>query len=408
MKKKKYFVMLLAVFIPCVTLLSACGFDTKYVSPTVTVDKITTSDIEEATNSAILSVVSIYTEGTKQTTTSSFFGPSTSYQTVFGAGAGIIYKLDKEAGDAYLITNYHVVYDADYTSSNHIATKIYAELYGSEGTTTSSNSDGSVNIEYGAQAMTCKYVGGALNYDIAVLKITNNDVLKNSCAQQVEVQSTAAHLGQTAIAIGNPLGIGISATKGIVSVESEYIQYSDFYDVVVRCIRTDASINGGNSGGGLFDETGKLLGIVNAGVSSAQGIAMAIPTNLALNVADNVIYGYENNAWTGVKKYNFGIDFGYINNRAVYDPETKLTYLKEDVVITASSGIAQDIGIAEGDKVTSVKVEDYNLELSREFELDEFFLKIRPGDTFQITIVRASGAHTYTVTANSSNFKSIE
>lgn len=407
MKKHKHIIamIMLAILIPCITLLSACGFDTKYISPIVSVEKITTSDIEQATNKAILSVVSIYTEGTKQVTTSSMWG--TSYKTVFSAGAGIIYKLDKDNGDAYIITNYHVVYDADYTSSNHIADKICAEIYGSEGTYTTEQSDGSVSVTYGSQVINCEYVGGALNYDIAVLKVTNSETIKSSCVRAADISEAPAHLGETTIAIGNPLGIGISTTKGIVSVESEYIQYSDFYDVVVRCIRTDAPINGGNSGGGLFNEKGELLGIVNAGISSAQNVGMAIPTNLALNVADNVIYGYENDKWSGVKKYNFGIEFGYANNKAVYDEETGLTYLKEDIIVDSVSGVSEKAGIEIGDKVTSVKIGDINIELSREFELDEFFLKIRPGDTFQITIVRTSGAHTYTVTATSSNFKSI-
>lgn len=403
MKKHKriWAILFMAIIIPCITLLTACGFDTTYISPTVTVDKIVTSDIQTAINRAALSVVSIYTEGTQ---TSGFWSQTT---TSYSAGAGIIYKLDKEKGDAYIITNYHVVYDEDYTSPNKIATTIKAELYGSEGTRTSTGTSGNTVLTYGAQAINCIYIGGALNYDIAVLKITNSSILKNSYAREVEVQSVAAHLGQVAIAIGNPLGIGISATKGIVSVESEYIQYSDFHDVVVRCIRTDASINGGNSGGGLFDETGKLLGIVNAGMSNAEGIAMAIPTNLAINVADNVIYGYENSKWTGVKKYNLGIEFGYANNKAIYDEETGLTCLKEDIIISSVSGVAENLEIAEGDKVTSVKLGDYNLKLSREFELDEFFLKIRPGDTFQITTINSSGDHTYTVTAATSDFKKI-
>lgn len=407
MKKRNILaVLLLAMLIPCISLLTACGFDTQYISPTVTVDKITTSDIEEATNKAVLSVVSLYTEGTKKVTTS-YWGGATTTQTVFSAGAGIIYKLDKDAGDAYIITNYHVVYDAEYTSSNHIANKIYAEIYGSEGTTTSEQANGSVSVEYGEQVISCTYVGGALNYDIAVLKITNSDVIKSSCVRAADISTAPAHLGETTIAIGNPLGIGISTTKGIVSVESEYIQYSDFYDVVVRCIRTDAPINGGNSGGGLFNEKGELLGIVNAGISSAQNVGMAIPTNLAINVADNVIYGYETGKWTGVKKYDFGIEFGYTNNKAVYDPETKLTYLKEDVIITSSTGIAYQTGVTEGDKVTSVKLGTFNLELSREFELDEFFLKIRPGETFQITVVRATGLQTYSVTAQSADFTKV-
>lgn len=406
MKKRKHIfaALMLAAMVPCIALFAACEFETTYISPTVSVDKITTSDVEEATNKAVLSVVSLYTEGDQYV--SSLFG-GTTRQTVFSAGAGIIYKLDKEAGNAYIITNSHVVYNSNYISSNHIATKIYAEIYGSEGTTTTEQTGGSVSVTYGSQAIDCQYIGGAVNYDIAVLKITNSDVIKNSNVRAADISTNPAHLGETTIAIGNPLGIGISTTKGIVSVESEYIQYSDFNDVVVRCIRTDAPINGGNSGGGLFDEKGRLLGIVNAGISSAQNVGMAIPTNLAINVADNIIYGYETGAWQGVKKYDFGIEFGAANNRAVYDEGTKLTILKEDVVITSSTGAAAIKGIEEGDKVTSVKLGDYNLELSREFELDEFFLKIRPDDTFQITVVRMTGASTYTVTALVGHFKQI-
>lgn len=405
MKNKKHILatVLLALIIPCLSMVSACGFETRYVSPTISVDKITTSDIEEATNKAVLSVVSLYTEGDK--TTSTIFGSS--QQTVFSAGAGIIYKLDKESGDAYIITNYHVVYDSEYTSKNNIAKKIRAEIYGSEGTITTEQSNGSVSITYGDQVIDCSYIGGALNYDIAVLKITNSEVIKSSCVRAVDISPNPAHLGETTIAIGNPLGIGISTTKGIVSVESEYIKYSDFHDVVVRCIRTDAPINGGNSGGGLFDEQGQLLGIVNAGISSAQNVGMAIPTNLAINVADNIIYGYEHNTWSGVSKYDFGIEFGYVNNKAVYDESTKLTYLKEDIIITSAAGTAYSAGVKEGDKVTSVKLGDNNLELSREFELDEFFLKVRPGDTFKITVVRVTGSNTYDITALKKDFKKI-
>ena len=407
MKKhqKIFAAIFMAILIPCLTLLmSACGIDTTYVSPIVSVDKITTSDIEEATNKAVLSVVSIYTEG--NTLTSSVFGSTTS-QTVFSAGAGIIYKLDKDAGDAYLVTNYHVVYNKSYTTSNHIAKKIYAEIYGSEGTTATELSDGSVSITYGQQVIACEYVGGALNYDIAVLKISNSDVIKNSCVRAADIATNPAHLGETAIAIGNPLGIGISATKGIVSVESEYIQYSDFYDVVVRCLRTDAPINGGNSGGGLFDEKARLLGIVNAGINDAQNIGMAIPTNLAINVADNIIYNYEKSGYSGVKLYNLGLTTGIANNKAVYDEETKLTYMKEDIIVTESSGMALTSGLLVGDKVVSVQLGETKLELSREFELNEFFLKVRPGDTFKISVVRTTGIYTATVTASSLNYKSV-
>ena len=157
----------------------------------------------------------------------------------------------------------------------------------------------------------------------------------------------------------------------------------------------------------MFDEKARLLGIVNAGINDAQNIGMAIPTNLAINVADNIIYNYEKSGYSGVKLYNFGLTTGIANNKAVYDEETKLTYMKEDIIVTESSGMALTSGLLVGDKVVSVQLGETKLELSREFELNEFFLKVRPGDTFKISVVRTTGIYTATVTASSLNYKSV-
>ena len=395
MKGLKKFLFVTLAILPCF-LFVGCGVSTTYVSPTVTVDKITTSDIQEAINSAVLSVVSIYAESST----------GNGLNSVYSAGSGVIYQLDKDAGDAYVITNYHVVYDEDYTSSNHIADKIMLELYGYEGTYISTNAFGGKSFVYGSQAIECEYVGGSLQYDLAILKIENSDILKNSDAKAATFCEQPAHLGQTAIAIGNPLGYGISATTGIVSVESEYIQYSDFYDVVIRCLRTDAPINGGNSGGGLFDEKGRLIGIVNAGSDDAQNVGDAIPSALVKNVVDNILYQYENYGNTHLYVFNFGAEVTSQNNQSVYDEETKLVYIKEDVIVTSASHAAAEI-LKEGDKIVSITLNDTNLEFSRTFEFEEFLLTIRPNDSFQITVVRSGGLFTYTVNADG-DFKIVE
>ena len=399
MKKIKSLSMLGIIALPCALLFTGCGVSTTYVSPTVTIDQITTSDIEEAINTAVLSVVSVYSEGRVESGTNNMTATS------YSAGSGVIYKLDKEAGDAYIITNYHVVYNENYTTSNDIATKIMVELYGSEGTYVATDYFGNSSFVYGSQAIECEYVGGSLEYDLAILKIENSDLLKNSAAKQVSICEEPAHLGQTTIAIGNPLGYGISATTGIVSVESEYIQYSDFYDVVIRCIRTDAPINSGNSGGGLFDEKGRLLGIVNAGKDDAENMGDAIPANLVTNVVDNILYQYENYGKQKLYVYDFGAEVSGYNSTAVYDEEVGLTFIKEDIIVDSVSGDASQ-NLQVGDKIVSVKHNGKDIEFSRAFEFEEFLLDIRSGDQFDITVVRSGGLFTYTITANN-NFSEI-
>ena len=87
------------------------------------------------------------------------------------AGSGVIYSIDKEKGDAYIITNCHVIYGNNKTPSKDI--KVY--LYG---------------MELASYAIPATYLGGSVTYDIAVIKITNSEVLKNSYATAIEFESS--------------------------------------------------------------------------------------------------------------------------------------------------------------------------------------------------------------------------
>ncbi|MBE6645672.1 MAG: hypothetical protein E7612_09935, partial [Ruminococcaceae bacterium] len=123
-----------------------------------------------AASKAVLSSVSVicsfdeysYTGKTKETAS---------------AGSGVIYKLDKEQGDAYVITNYHVVYNASSTERDGISKKINLYLYGQENL-----ADGDVSY-----AIPATYVGGSMSYDIAVLKVEASTVLMASNARAVDV-----------------------------------------------------------------------------------------------------------------------------------------------------------------------------------------------------------------------------
>lgn len=125
--------------------------------------------------------------------------------------------------------------------------------------------------------------------------MTDNEVLKNSDAKEVEIaNSNEINVGDKAIAIGNSEALGISATSGIVSVDSEYITMLSLDEkayVDHRVIRIDTAVNGGNSGGGLFNSNGQLIGIVNAKITddSIENIAFAIPSNVAISIAQNIL-----------------------------------------------------------------------------------------------------------------------
>lgn len=157
---------------------------------------------------------------------------NTSSKEYSASGSGVIYKIDKALGDAFIITNYHVVYDASSNSNNGISEDIKVYIYGSE-------------IE--ENAIEATYVGGSLYYDIAVLRIEDSEILKNSSVRAVEISdSDNVTVGDNAIAIGNAQGYGISASFGIVSVDSEYITMTAAdgkTSVSFRVMRIDTAVN---------------------------------------------------------------------------------------------------------------------------------------------------------------------
>jgi S1-C subfamily serine protease len=121
-----------------------------------------------AASKALLSAVSITC--TFKITVSTIFG-NTGVQEKQTAGAGVIYRLDKESGDAYIITNYHVVYLNGANTEDSISDDIKVYLYGQE---------------YEQYAIYADYIGGSKNYDIAVLKVKGSNVLRESNAVAAE------------------------------------------------------------------------------------------------------------------------------------------------------------------------------------------------------------------------------
>lgn len=293
------------------------------------------------------------------------------------SGSGVIYKYNKEADGYFIITNYHVVFD----STSGISKEIYAMLYGNE---------------YQEGFIEATYIGGSLNYDIAILFIENNDIIKSSSAVCVDVASSnSVSIGDVAIAVGNARGEGISATSGVISVDSENIEMTaadEKTKVSFRVMRTDASVNKGNSGGGLFNDKGQLIGIVNAKiiVSGVEGIGYAIPSTLAINVADNIIdncFGKTNNS---VKRALLGITVSTSNSVSVFDPETgKISIVETIYVVEATSTNLFGNNIQANDVIKSIQLDGLEkLDVTRQFHVIDYLLQARVGDTGTLIVER--------------------
>ena len=312
----------------------------------------------------------------------SIFGPGSSEKTEKTAyGSGVIYKLDKNTGSAYIITNYHVVYWNGSDTADDVSDDIKIYLYGQE---------------YPEYAINAEYIGGSMDYDIAVLKVTNSDTLRESKAVQAEfADSNETCILDTAIAIGNPEALGISATVGAVNVDSEYITMTRLDKsgyISIRVLRIDTAVNGGNSGGGLFNDEGKIIGIVNAKLvdSSIDNISYAIPSNVAKYVTDNIIY------YDGIDSKNdavyralIGVNVDVKSAGVNYDTETgKILKYEEVIVSSVTAGSASDGKLMVNDVIKSVTIDGVDYEITRTFNVIDVMLTARQSSSVVFHVLR--------------------
>ncbi|MDE7213809.1 MAG: trypsin-like peptidase domain-containing protein [Anaeroplasmataceae bacterium] len=165
------------------------------------------------------------------------------------------------------------------------------------------------------EAIEAKLVGGDSESDIAVLSVEKTDLTYASWFEDTE----KLRLGSSVICIGNPLGtLPGSVSTGVVSYNNRLIQVDSYH--TMKLIQTDVAINSGNSGGGLFNSAGALIGIVNAKYSSSgiEGLGFAIPANQARTIIDNILktakYNASENMWeTGYVegRWEIGFTLGY-------------------------------------------------------------------------------------------------
>jgi serine protease Do len=175
-----------------------------------------------------------------------------------GVGSGVIIS-----EDGFIVTNNHVVTDQHGEDADEVLVRL---------------TDG--------QELEATIVGRDPLTDVAILKVDAEDLPAIRIADSDNIK-----VGDVVFAIGNPLGVGLTVTQGIVSATQRQIGiygengYESF-------IQTDASINPGNSGGALIDSLGRLIGVNSAILSQSGGnigIGFAIPTNLAANIVTQLV-----------------------------------------------------------------------------------------------------------------------
>lgn len=296
------------------------------------------------------------------------------------SGSGVIYKLS--GNTAYIITNYHVIYDS---YNNKYCENINIYLY---------------NRVLEDDLISATVVGASKNNDIAVIKATSDMFLEDT-VQTVKVNTEDPVAGQATFAVGCPTLYTFSVTSGIVSVESEYITTDSSENV--RVYRTDAALNSGNSGGGMFNEYGELMGISDAKSADTtdDNICYAIPASLAIAVADNIIE-------TGGQRFLMGVQMELTDMNTYIDEEGIIRSVYTYSVLSVDKDSAAYGKVEEGDVMVSVAINDEEgVKIDTSFRAQEYLMNARVGDTVNLTVLRNGETVTVQMTASEEYFSAI-
>ena len=266
-----------------------------------------------AVTKASPTVVNIFSE---QIVNSRINRPKRSIDSIFGEkrnqiktslGSGVLFS-----SDGYILTNQHVIGDKN--------VNVIVEL-----------SDG--------RKINAKIVGIDKGTDLAVLKAD----LGADAYPSIEIEdSDKVQIGDVVLAIGNPYGLGQSVSMGIISATGR--EYENAYS---NYLQTDASINKGNSGGALIDLNGRLIGIntiIRSSSGGSEGIGLAIPSSVALNVISDLIqYGEVRRGWLGfsIDQMNLLKKGKLVVSEVVPDsPASKSGLSKDDLILSINEQVA--------------------------------------------------------------------
>ena len=290
-------------------------------------------------------------------------------------GSGVIYK--SENGYAYIVTNYHV-----------IANSQELEVLLADGT-----------------RVKAELVGGDQWTDLAVIRIANTNVTTVAeFANSDDIQ-----VGETAIAIGSPLGseFATSVTQGIVSATNRAVATdvdSDGQeDWIVTAIQTDAAINPGNSGGALINSAGQLIGINSMKISdsSVEGMGFAIPSNEVVSIIQQLeANGKITRPALGISMVNLS----NVNTRVVQQLNLP-SDVTGGVVIAevASNGSASAAGLQAYDVI----VEMDGQEIQGIQNLRKVLYSHKVGDKLEVTYYRNGQKQTTTISLTETSSPSL-
>ena len=331
---------------PSSTADSASGSDSSITAASSSGSSLTTEQVADLVSPSVVVITTeqvVYSQW-------SWYGQN---QVESGAGSGVIIS-----SDGYILTCAHVV----------------------DGAST-------ITVTIGDKDYTATLVGEDTTSDIAVIKIDADGLTPATVGN-----SDSLKVGQSVMAVGNPLGeLGGTVTGGMISALNRSVTIQGSSSVnTMSLIQMDASVSPGNSGGGLFNMNGELVGIVTAKSSSsdAEGLGFAIPINDAIKVAQELL---ENGYVTG-RPY-LGITY-----LAVTDAQTAsqlgVNAYGVYVVEVVKGGPAEKAGLQAGDRIVSVD----GTEIASKDDLGTLMQKHAAGDTLSITIARDGQMQTVNVT----------
>ena len=313
-------------------------------------------------------VVSVQVEGTARQSQripeelKKYFGedaPDQQAQPFEGLGSGVII----DAAKGYILTNNHVISQAD---------KISVQL-----------NDG--------REFDAKLIGGDDQSDIALLQVQN----PSNLTQIAIADSDKLRVGDFAVAVGNPFGLGQTATSGIVSALG---RSGLNLEGLENFIQTDASINRGNSGGALLNLNGELIGINTAILApggGSIGIGFAIPSNMAKTLSQQLIqFGEVKRGLLGIKGMEMSADIA----KAFKLNVQRGAFVSE---VLPNSGSAK-AGVKSGDIIVSLN----DKPLSSFAELRSRIATTEPGAKVKLGLIREGKPLTVEVTLDKSTSSS--
>ena len=274
-----------------------------------------------------------------------------------GEGSGIVYKV--ENGNTYIVTNEHVISGGDY----------FEVVFDNEG-------NDRIEVEL---------VGSDIFTDLAVLRIL--DFEAETIARFGNTEDL--QIGQTVIAIGNPLGLNFagSATSGIVSGHDRTINVTlgnTAEDWEMTVLQTDTAINPGNSGGALINLAGEVVGINSMKIAneSIEGMSFSIPTYIALPIiADLETYNEVRRPTLGVSIINMSSIPDRFKEMANIPVEQRTGSYVDEVSV---GSLAEEMGIIPGDVIIALN----GTEITNNLSFRKTLFNYRAGDEITITVLR--------------------